>query len=228
MILLPDNSQRGKNTIIAFYLLYILQIFGLVSGFMQYLLLVKAKKGAFVQQEAEANDLRQQIVIYTHLAMYIVCIVLFIMWFRRAYNNLNVSDKARSQYAEGWAAGAWFVPFLNLGRPYLIMQEIWEKTQQATNGLINYLSSSIVGWWWALWIIFNVCSNIINKVFTGNSIDDLLNNTIANLGCDVIELGALTLIIVIVKKVMVFEANLQQSLLVEEETEGEDKLNFIL
>jgi hypothetical protein len=145
MILLPDNSQRAKNVLISFYVLFFIQILVLVSDFLQYLLLLKYKEGNFDQAEATTNDLRQQIVVVTHLLMFIVCIVLFILWFRRAYNNLNIHGKAYTKYAEGWAAGAWFVPFLNLGRPYLIMQEIWEKTQEATEGLLNYYKNLLCG-----------------------------------------------------------------------------------
>jgi Domain of unknown function (DUF4328) len=228
MILLPDNSKRAKNVLISFYVLAFLQIIVLASDFLQYLLLQKYKEGNFNEVDASANDLRQQIVVITHLVMFIICIVLFILWFRRAYNNLNLSGKANTKYTEGWAAGAWFVPFLNLGRPYLIMQEIWEKTQEATEGLLNYYRSNIVGWWWTLWIISNVTTNVTSKIFTGSSIDDLYNATIADFICNIFELGALVLIIIIVKRVAEFEKNLQQSLLNETEVEGEDKLNLIV
>jgi Domain of unknown function (DUF4328) len=214
--------------LISFYVLAFLQIIVLASNFLQYLLLQKYKEGNFNEVDASANDLRQQIVVIIHLVMFIVCIVLFILWFRRAYNNLNLSGKANTKYTEGWAAGAWFVPFLNLGRPYLIMQEIWEKTQEATEGLLNYYRSNIVGWWWTLWIISNVTTNVTSKIFTGSSIDDLYNATIADFICNIFELGALVLIIIIVKSVAEFEKNLQQSLLNETEVEGEDKLNLIV
>jgi Domain of unknown function (DUF4328) len=228
MILLPDNSQRAKNLLIGFYILGILQILSLASDFMQYLLLLKMKAGNYEESAAEANDLRQKIIIYGHLVVYILCIVLFILWFRRAYNNLNLSEKAYTKYGEGWAAGAWFVPFLNFGRPYLIMQEIWEKTQEATEGLVYNYRSTIVGWWWASWIIYNICTNVSNRIFIGNTIDDLYSSTMASIVCNILELAALVLIIIVVKKVAVFEKNLQQSLLNEIEPEGEDKLNFII
>jgi Domain of unknown function (DUF4328) len=228
MILLPDNSKRAKNVLVSFYVLFCIQILVLVSGFLQYLLLLQYKAGDFNQADAATNDLRQRIILITHLLMFIVCIVLFILWSRRAYNNLNLSGKASTKYAEGWAAGAWFVPFLNLGRPYLIIQEIWEKTQDATEGLLNYYRSNIVGWWWASWIFYNVATNLTTNIFKGNSIDDLYNATIADFICNVFELGALVLIIIIVKRIAEFEKNLQQSLLNEIDNEGEDKLNLII
>ncbi len=228
MILLPDNAQRAKNILIAFYIMLACEVAFMFSTFLQYNLLLRIKKGDYLQSEAEANDIRHQIIAYSNVAIYIVCIVLFILWFRRAYNNLNLSGRENTRYAEGWASGAWFVPFLNLGRPYLIMLEIWDKTQRATENLIITKGGKIIGWWWALWIINNFGTNITNRLFKSNSIEDLLTTTVASFIFNMVEMGSLILLIIIIKNVVVFEQNLQQSLLNEIEPEGEDKLNFIV
>lgn len=60
----------------------------------------------------------------------IVLCVTCIMWFRRAYHNPYKIGISYLSYSEGWAAGAWFVPFMNLVRPFTIMKEIWNKTQE--------------------------------------------------------------------------------------------------
>lgn len=228
MILLPDNAQRAKNSLIAFYILGACQIASTISTFLQYNLLQKILKGNYTAEEASANDLRQQIIAFFNGAIYIVCIVLFIMWFRRAYNNLSLSGREYTKYGEGWAAGAWFVPFLNLGRPYLIMQEIWDKTQRATENLITIKGNKIIGWWWVLWLIFNVGSYITLKLLSIGEIDGLLKSTIAAIIFNFIEMAALILLIIIIKNVAVFEKNLQHSLLNEVDVDGEDKLNFIV
>jgi hypothetical protein len=186
------------------------------------------QNGNYTQEEATANDVRHQTIAYANIAVYIVCMLFFILWFRRAYNNLNLSQQAYTKYAEGWAAGAWFVPFLNLVRPYFIMGEIWEKTQEATHNLISLKSSKIVGWWWVIWIINNIGTNFINRYFKESNVEELMTSTIASLIFSSIELIALVLLIVIMKNVMVFERNLQQSLLEDEQTESEDKLNFVM
>ncbi|MFN0082311.1 MAG: DUF4328 domain-containing protein [Ferruginibacter sp.] len=200
----------------------------MISSFMQYNLLKRMKAGNFTQAEATANDVRHQAIAIANLGLYIVCIVLFIMWFRRAYNNLNLSERARTKYSDGWAAGAWFVPFLNLGRPFLMMQEIWEKTQEATHNLINYKSGKIIGWWWGIWIVNNIGTNFINRYFKESNIEEIITSTMATLIFNFIEMIALVLIIIIVKNVAAFENNLQQSLMQVEETESEDKLNFLM
>lgn len=212
----------------AFYVLGFVQIAFIISSVLQYLLLERMQLGNYTQEEATANDVRHQIIAYTNVAVYIFCIVLFIFWFRRAYNNLNLSGRAYTKYPEGWAAGAWFVPFLNLARPYIIMKEIWEKTQEATHNLITYKPSKILGWWWVLWIINNIGTNFINRYFKERNVEELITSTIASIVFNFVELLTLLLLIIIVKNIMVFEKNLHESLLIEDETEGEDKLNFIV
>ena len=228
MILLSDNSQRAKNILIAFYVLGASQVAFLFSTFLQYNLIQKIAKGNYLQAEAEASDLRQQIIVYSNVAIYIVCVVLFIMWFRRAYFNLAMSSRAYTEFGEGWAAGAWFVPFINFVRPFTIMKEIWVKTQDATDNLVTHKKPTILGWWWALWLINNIGTNITTRIFKSDSIEDLLMTTQLSFVFNLIETASLVLIIIIVRNVAVFEQNLQHSLLNETEPEGEDKLNFIV
>lgn len=58
--------------------------------------------------------------------------VLFIVWFYRAYENVRTVAPEKATLATGWAIGCWFVPILNLFRPYRIMLEIWEGTQRGS------------------------------------------------------------------------------------------------
>jgi hypothetical protein len=228
-MLLPDNTQRNKNITVAFYILGFIKIAAIVSSFLQAALLSRMEAGNYTTAEAESNDMRERLIAVANLAVLILCIVLFILWFRRAYNNLNRSGRTVTQFDEGWAAGAWFVPFLNLGRPYQIMKEIWEKTQQVTTNLLIYRKSDIVGWWWAIWIIGNVASNIANRAERASSISELMTATYISATADFIQLISIVLVIVIIKSTGVFEANLQESLLLDEQPvgDGEDHLNFI-
>ena len=228
MIVLPDNSQRAKNSLIAFYVLGFIQIAFMISAFLQYSLLKRMQSGNYTEEEAAINDTRHQTIAYANVAVYIVCMVLFIMWFRRAYNNLNLSQRAYTKHPEGWAAGAWFVPFLNLARPYFIMEEIWEKTQEATHNLISYKNGKIIGWWWVIWIINNIGTNFINRYFKETNVEELITSTLASLFFNIIEIISLLLLIIIMRNIMVFEKNLHNSLLEEEVSESEDKLNFVI
>jgi hypothetical protein len=92
------------------------------------------------------------------LLLNIAIVVFFIQWFRRSYNNLHKLGIKDLSYTEGWAAGAWFVPIVNLFRPFIIMNEIWVVTQQVYTSSDEELSKEekslyLVNIWWSFWII---------------------------------------------------------------------------
>ncbi len=100
-------------------------------------------------------------ILYT--AIYIGSAVTFIMWFRRAYYNLH-QLRGNLSYGEGWAAGGWFVPIMNLFIPYRIMKELYVVTNnifsQDLQTCTIRLKTDYLGWWWALWIITGILSQI--------------------------------------------------------------------
>ncbi|HWQ36469.1 MAG TPA: DUF4328 domain-containing protein [Blastocatellia bacterium] len=114
------------------------------------------------------------------VVIYIATIIAFLMWIHRAYRNLEPLGVKHPQYSPGWAVGAWFVPFLNLVRPFQIIREIWTESDPevtvatAVTGE-RYIESlnlmhqdwktpDFLGWWWGLWIASNVASNISRRL----------------------------------------------------------------
>lgn len=92
----------------------------------------------------------------------IVSITTFIMWFRRAYYNigLRVNDLL---YGNGWAAGSWFIPVINLYMPFQIMKDLYKQTEKYMTFCMKEpykgnLKTNYVNLWWTLWII----SGLIN------------------------------------------------------------------
>ena len=95
----------------------------------------------------------------------IVTAIFFCIWNYRVYKNVLALGVSRLQHSPGWAAGAWFVPILNWFRPYQIMQETWKGSEPSNlrkEGEMYHrpVGSSLVGWWWAAWII----GGLVNQV----------------------------------------------------------------
>lgn len=86
------------------------------------------------------------------------------MWLRRAYFNIQTAYPNRTEFTDGWTIGAWFVPFLNLVRPYEIVKEVWQKTFGLLHGDKKDETAKI-GWWWATFLIANFFNSIINYVY---------------------------------------------------------------
>jgi hypothetical protein len=214
-----DNSQRAKNVILIFWIFFGLTIIFIGSSFLERNLLLRAAGGNITPDEANSNDLRQRIIGISELLLHIVLIVYFIMWFRRAYFNLH-SLGFYLRYTEGWAAGAWFVPFMNLYAPFKIMKEIWDNTQmRAQQGSEDIVlkPSTLLGVWWFLWIVTNIAGNIYSRLeLQGeHTISDLISLNTTSIVLNVIDLANVFLIITIIQQVNVFEEQLKQKLVIE-------------
>ena len=154
-------------------------------------------------EEANANDMREQIIAIVTIVAFIISTVTFIMWFRRAYFNLHQRINNLS-YSEGWAAGSWFVPILNLFRPYQIMKELYERTKSflQSNGITlnKDLNVTLVGIWWAVWVINNVLGQIVfRSTRSADSISDFLNVTTLGIVSDLVGVILAILVIRVIK-----------------------------
>ena len=166
---LKPNEQRSKNAIILIWVALAMNIISLISSYFQYDLLQTAAYGGEISIEyATSNDNREQAIGIIQIIVFVLSAITFIQWFRRAYFNLHLRVNHLSQ-SEGWAAGCWFVPIVNLFRPYQIMKELFHEThfflKRNDVNTREHLSISSLGLWWTFWIIdrffWTVCFKIL-------------------------------------------------------------------
>jgi len=150
----------------------------------------------------ELSDQIQTIVTYLNVGVSIITGVFFIMWFRRAYFNLQQLPGSYFRYSEGWAAGAWFVPILNWIRPYQIMREIWDGNQHYVSHRIGGgASNTPVGTWWAFWIIMSLSSNVYFRLAqAADDVQELISISLFGIIVEVISVVAAILAIMMVRK----------------------------
>lgn len=183
---LKPNKNRAKVAVIFLWIVLVVEILNLVSNAMQYNLLMEANNGVWISDEAaQANDSRVQAVSALYVLALLVSGITFILWFRRAYYNLHQKVKHLS-FHDNWAAGSWFVPFINLYRPYQIMKEIYTETLkylQQSLGLSNlHLNTKLLGVWWFLWISTGILSQISAKLYNkADTITQMMNMTLLDL-----------------------------------------------
>ncbi len=144
----------------------LLSVVMLASDFIQYRLALRLVAGdAVAAAEIDGNDARQLALGIVHLVVFITTGIVFIIWFYRAHANLKPLGATGLTYTSTWAAGGWFVPFLNLVRPVQIAQEIW-RNSDPEDVMEDYVArvatgnSLLVGLWWAFYLISNVIANI--------------------------------------------------------------------
>ena len=84
--------------------------------------------------------------------------VAFLVWFHRAYVNLSIAH-GTTMYAPGWAIGVWFIPVLNLWRPYFMTSELLPGT---VDGEPADDRPSRLTTWWVLWTASGIVALLIS------------------------------------------------------------------
>ncbi len=101
-----------------------------------------------------AHD-RQAVMGTIQLVAYLSVGVGFILWTRRLYRNLQPLGATPLRFSEGWAVGAWLVPFLNFVRPKQILDDIWKAGEPSHESVFGPSwrfgrVSPLLHWWWAV------------------------------------------------------------------------------
>ncbi len=88
-----------------------------------------------------------------------------LMWVHRASNNLEPLGAHVQRFSPAWSVGWWFVPIMNLFRPYQVLAEIWKgsvcgQTLPGPNWH-NRRVSPMLAWWWWMWIVARITSYVL-------------------------------------------------------------------
>lgn len=177
----PYQSARGKATLAvwATVIALILQVLTLGSCYLQLRLLEGGKNGAGIEQAAaDANDARQNAFQVALVISVLASLVTFLIWVYAAHANLHALGYRDIEFTPGWAVGWFFVPLLNLFKPYQVVSEIWRGSDPAS--LLKAIPSgtALISWWWG----FRVCSGILERVSqaivkNADTLDDFIGIT---------------------------------------------------
>ncbi|HEX8163778.1 MAG TPA: DUF4328 domain-containing protein [Pyrinomonadaceae bacterium] len=129
-----------------------------------------AGDAAALEDGGGLGDLLMGLAGLTEVLVFIATVVAFLMWLHRAYKNLHAFG-VRTEMSPGWAVGNWFIPFLNLVRPYQSVKELWIKSDPGVDFTHGFAragagvgSTALVGFWWFLWILANFASRAYNRL----------------------------------------------------------------
>jgi hypothetical protein len=150
------------------------------------------------QEEIEANDNRQMAIGLTMIGIYIPTVILFCMWIYRAHSNLPALGALQLKYSPRWAAGAFFVPILNLFRPYQITKEIDLNSDPSPDPQ----SSQLIGAWWTAWLLTNFSARASERMASkAETAESILAADYVTLGALAIEIVAAILAILVIRRI---------------------------
>ncbi|MCP5535343.1 MAG: DUF4328 domain-containing protein [Akkermansiaceae bacterium] len=102
-----------------------------------------------------------------HGILIIVTVVVFAMWINRSCKNAWLLDPPRMRITPGWSVGYYFIPILNLWKPYLAMKEIRSASYGRDHALRRTLPL-----WWTFWIISSMLGQIIFRMYLNSDSDE--------------------------------------------------------
>ena len=105
--------------------------------------------------------------------------VFFLIWIYRAHKNLKALGATDLKYSPGWAIGGFFVPLLNIVRPYQVMAEIWRASVSGGrvsggSGWTYEQTPVFIGLWWGLWLISGFLDSFSVFMVFGTGADNRL------------------------------------------------------
>lgn len=150
------SSERSRASILRYLLIagLALNVIGVFSSVAQHSLLASIRDGVEVSaQRADANDGRQAMIGIAQIVVFLATAIVWLFWLHRAYANLRLVGSRKTELTPGWAVGYWFIPFVNLVRPYLTTAELWRRSaEHNARELPVAKAPSLIGGWWIIYL----------------------------------------------------------------------------
>lgn len=206
-IVQPATAFRDLGTLtrwlrILLWVNIAMAVIAAVSGLLQLKLLSDLNAGlSLAPGEAEANDLREQIIALVHFAQILAMIVLFCIWIYRANYNARQLGAAEMKFTPGWAVGWYFIPILNLWKPYQAMKEIWKASANPAHWQ-DEPRGSILPLWWTFFLISNWVSNLSFRLsLRAETLPQLINATTVSIVNDLVDIISTPIALVLVRQI---------------------------
>ncbi len=193
---------------------FFLAVFGLIaiasiiSTIAEIGLLQRINSGEFVSDaEAVSNDNRQRAIGLLYSTAFVAAAIAFLVWIRRASDNLARLGVREQRFSPGWAVGWWFIPFAWLFRPYQVMKEIWkgsypEIDAKNPDAWTDSPTSRLLGPWWGAWLLSLWAANSLSVLFSSDAtVSDLIVSGYRSVASDAIGTVALVLVVILMRRI---------------------------
>ncbi|HEY6645158.1 DUF4328 domain-containing protein [Povalibacter sp.] len=200
-----DFTKLTNWTVRLLYLQIAISVIGLITGAMEHSVLRDIQNGNFVAeteliQAGEASDTRQGIVGGCQFLIYIVSGIWILRWIYVASSNARDLAAGAMKFSPGWAVGWYFIPFLNLWKPYQAMKEIWRVSANPRNPDAEP-DSGLLASWWFFYIVSSLSGNAAFRLsLRADEIRELLAANFATRVSDIAGIPLAILFMVVVRR----------------------------
>jgi hypothetical protein len=96
------------------------------------------------------------------MVAYLVAIVGFLLWLHRTVANAEALGRGVRNVSPGMAVLYWFIPILNLFRPYHVVTALYRRSNPGTTLAKDWVARRdwIPSAWWGTWVFGSMAENI--------------------------------------------------------------------
>lgn len=169
------------------------------SSFLEYNLLISVRDGLDItEDQALANDARQGVIGILQVIIFLVTVIFFCMWVYRMNRNANSIENNSLETTPGWAVGYFFIPVLNLWKPYQALKETYDAFRGRPG------SNLVLPLWWFAWIMANIIGQFAFRIIMdAETLDELIRVSVIAMGIDAFDVfltGMAILVVITVSK----------------------------
>ncbi len=170
-------STRAGWTVAALIISMLVSGFGIIAYLNEMTLVAALDAGRRVSiDELETSDSLVASAGGLAFIALLFTATTFLMWLHLAWVNVERRGLQGVRWSASWAVGWWFIPIMNIFRPYQVMSALWRASQTPSDapGSTEWAirgSSPMLGWWWALYLAAGVVGGLFSAVRGDSSID---------------------------------------------------------
>ncbi len=93
---------------------------------------------------------------------------------RKTYRNLRPLGAEGVAYSPGWAVAYYFIPIVNLFRPFQVMRDTWRASDSRHADGTQWMTAAtpaLIGVWWAIYLLL-VLDFVILVLWAIVTVDD--------------------------------------------------------
>jgi Domain of unknown function (DUF4328) len=151
----PDWSALERRSRIAVACLMAcaaIDTLSVVAGLFEIELLMRIRDDrGFTDAEVASNDRMMLILGMLYLAVYLLTVVFFCRWMLQAYRTVLATQPGRVSSTAREAVASFFIPFVNLIRPYRAMRELVDASTGPDGPPGVFVRGGRPIWPWGCW-----------------------------------------------------------------------------
>jgi len=169
---MSDPIMRGYRdpgwisffTIFFIVILLILNAVAIPGNMMERDVLLKIQAGAYETEEeweaaANMSNMIQSMIGITTVVFACISRIFWFVWTYRIVKNAHCLTYRPLRFGPGWAVGYYFIPILNLFRPYQALSDAYRVSKNPSDWAAAS-GSYLLGWWWGLFLLSSYAANV--------------------------------------------------------------------